>query len=161
MLRGHARVRRDSRTHSHDHRRHDGQQSGGADYAYSKLEAIAAIHAEAVARAHEHGVTIAMGTDILVSAPGAPASWGTNGAELAHLVQLGLTPLEAIEAATATAPLTLGPQAPRSGKLAAGYHGDVMALSADPLADIAVLTDPASVVGVWSGGRQVKGSLAP
>lgn len=125
-------------------------------YAYAKLEAIAEIHAEAVARAHQRGVTIAMGTDILVSTPGAPASWGRNGAELAHLVQLGLTPLEAIEAATATAPQTLGPQAPRSGQLTAGYDADVITLSADPLADITVLTNPASVVGVWSGGRRVK-----
>jgi len=131
------------------------------DYAYAKLEAIAAIHAEAVTRAHERGVTIAMGTDILTSTPGAPASWGTNGAELAHLVELGLTPLEAIEAATATAPLTLGRQAPRSGQLMAGYDADVITLSADPLADITVLTDPASVVGVWTGGRQVKPSQAP
>jgi imidazolonepropionase-like amidohydrolase len=130
------------------------------DYAYAKLEAIAAIHAEAVARAHERGVTIAMGTDILVSTPGAPASWGTNGAELRHLVELGLSPLEAVEAATAIAPQTLGPQAPRSGQLAAGYDADVITLSADPLADIAVLTDPANVVGVWTGGQQVKGSPA-
>jgi imidazolonepropionase-like amidohydrolase len=130
------------------------------DYAYAKLEAIAATHADAVARAHERGVTIAMGTDIGLSVSGAPTSWGTNGAELAHLVQLGLTPLEAIEAATAIAPLTLGPQAPRSGQLAAGYDADVITLTADPLADIAVLTDPANVVGVWTGGRQVKGSPA-
>jgi cytosine/adenosine deaminase-related metal-dependent hydrolase len=85
---------------------------------------------------------------------------GTNGAELAHLVHLGLTPLAAIEAATAVAPLTLGPQAPRSGQLAAGYDADVITLTADPVADIAVLTHPDNVVGVWTGGRQVKGSLA-
>lgn len=131
------------------------------DYAYAKLEMIAATHAEAVTRAHERGVTIGMGTDIGVSAPGAPTSWGTNGAELDHLVSLGLSPLEAIEAATATAPLTVGPQAPLSGQLAAGYDADVITLSADPLADITVLTDPASVRGVWTAGRQVKGAPAP
>jgi imidazolonepropionase-like amidohydrolase len=130
-------------------------------YVFAKLEAIAAIHAEAVTRAHERGVTIAMGTDILMSAPGAPASWGTNGAELRHLVELGLSPREAIEAATAIAPLTLGAQAPRSGQLAAGYDADVITLSADPIADIAVLSDPDSVTGVWTGGRQVKGGPAP
>jgi imidazolonepropionase-like amidohydrolase len=129
------------------------------DYAFAKLEVIAATHAEAVTRAHERGVTIAMGTDIGVSTPGAPTSWGTNGAELAHLVELGLTPLEAIEAATAVAPRTLGPQAPRSGQLAAGYDADVITLSGDPIADIALLTDPVAVVGVWTGGRQVKGAL--
>jgi imidazolonepropionase-like amidohydrolase len=130
------------------------------DYAYAKLEAIAAIHADAVARAHERGVTIAMGTDILVSTPGAPASWGTNGAELRHLVDLGLSPLEAIQTATAIAPQTLGPQAPRSGLLAAGYDADVITLSADPLTDIVALTDPANVVGVWTAGQQVKGCRA-
>jgi imidazolonepropionase-like amidohydrolase len=130
------------------------------DYAFAKLEAIAAIHAEAVTRAHERGVTIAMGTDILVSSPGAPASWGSNGAELRHLVALGLSPLEAVEAATAIAPRTLGQQAPRSGQLAAGYDADVITLSADPLADITVLSDPANVVGVWTGGRRVKVPLA-
>ena len=128
------------------------------DYAYAKLEAIAATHAEAVARAHERGVTIAMGTDIGVSTPGAPTSWGTNGAELGHLVELGLTPLEAIEAATGVAPRTLGPQAPLSGQLAVDYDADVITLSADPLADITVLTKPASVLGVWTLGRQVKGA---
>ncbi|MBO0824249.1 MAG: amidohydrolase family protein [Actinobacteria bacterium] len=126
------------------------------DYAYAKLEAIAATHADAVALAHERGVTIAMGTDIGISTPGAPTSWGTNGAELGHLVGLGLSPLEAIEAATAIAPQTLGPQAPRSGRLAACYDADVITLSADPIADITILTDPASVVGVWTAGRQVK-----
>lgn len=73
-----------------------------------------------------------------------------------HLVELGLSPLEAIGAATAIAPQTLGPQAPRSGQLAAGYDADVITLSADPLADIAVLADPANVIGVWTGGRRVK-----
>jgi len=131
-------------------------KSAVPDYAYAKLEVIASIHADAVARAHQRGVTIAMGTDILVSAPGAPASWGTNGAELLHLVELGLSPLEAIRAATAIAPQTLGPQAPRSGQLVAGYDADVITLSADPLADIAVLADPANVIGVWTAGRQVK-----
>ena len=131
------------------------------DYAYAKLEAIADTHASAVALAHERGVTIAMGTDIGLSAAGAPTSWGTNGAELAHLVKLGLTPLEAIEAATAVAPLTLGPQAPLSGRLEAGYDADVITLSANPVIDISVLTDPACVLGVWTAGRQVKGAPEP
>ncbi len=130
------------------------------DYAYAKLEAIAAIHADAVALAHSRGVTIAMGTDIGISTPGAPTSWGTNGAELGHLVKLGLSPLEAIEAATAVAPRTLGPQAPLSGQLATGYDADVITLSGDPLADITVLTDPSYVVGVWTAGRPVKGAPA-
>jgi imidazolonepropionase-like amidohydrolase len=126
------------------------------DYARVKLEALADIHAQAVSRAYEHGVTIAMGTDIGLTGPDRPNSWGQNGAEPGYLVKLGMTPLEAIEASTATAPLTLGPQAPRSGQLAEGYDADVITLDADPLADIGVLADPDHVTGVWTGGCQVK-----
>lgn len=129
-------------------------------YAMAKLEVIADTHAQAVTRAYEHGVTIASGTDIAMTGPGLPNSWGQNGAEPGYLVKLGLSPLEAIEAATATGPLTLGPQAPRSGRLAAGYDADVITLDADPVADIDVLADPALVSAVWTRGRQVKGAPA-
>ncbi len=126
------------------------------DYAAAKLVAIADTHAGAVSLAHERGVTIAMGTDIGLTGPDRPNAWGMNGAELPHLVKLGMTPAEAIEAATATGPLTLGPQAPRSGLLAEGYDADVLVLDADPLMDISVLADPAHVTGVWRAGRRVK-----
>jgi imidazolonepropionase-like amidohydrolase len=125
-------------------------------YAATKLVAAADAYAEAVSRAIDHGVTIAMGTDIALTGSDLPNSWGTNGAELSHLVRLGMTPLQAIEAATATAPRTLGPQAPRSGRLQSGYDADVITLDADPLADIEVLASPAHVTGVWTAGRQVK-----
>ena len=98
-----------------------------------------------------------MGTDISVTGMDLRNSWGTNGSELVHLVALGMTPLAAIEAATATAPHTLGPQAPRSGVLAAGYDADLITVDADPLADISILASPDRVTGVWTGGRQVKG----
>jgi imidazolonepropionase-like amidohydrolase len=129
-------------------------------YAMAKLEVIADTHAQAVTRAYEHGVTIASGTDIAMTGPGLPNAWGQNGSEPGYLVKLGLSPLEAIQAATATGPLTLGPQAPRSGRLAAGYDADVITLDADPLADIDVLADPAQVSAVWTRGRPVKGTLA-
>ncbi len=130
------------------------------DYAVAKLEAIADIHAQAVALAYTSGVTIAMGTDIALTGPDRPNAWGQNGGELGYLVKLGMTPLEAIEAATATGPLTLGPQAPRSGRLVEGYDADVITLDADPLADIGVLADPDHVTAVWTRGRQVKGAAA-
>lgn len=129
------------------------------DYAMAKLEAIADIHAQAVARAYEHGVTIAMGTDIALSGADLPNAWGQNGSEPGYLVKLGMSPLDAIEAATATGPLTLGPQAPRSGRLAEGYDADVITVDADPVADIGVLADPARITAVWAGGRQVKGAI--
>jgi imidazolonepropionase-like amidohydrolase len=126
-------------------------------YALSKLEALADRHAESVALAHAKGVTLAMGTDIAVTGLGLPNSWGRNGHELVHLVASGLKPLEAIETATANGPLTVGPQAPRSGLLAQGYDADVITVDADPLADINVLADQDHVVGVWKSGRRVKG----
>jgi len=126
-------------------------------YAMIKLRAIADRHAEALALAHASGVTIAMGTDIALSGAALPDSWGRNGRELPLLVAAGMTPLQAIEAATANGPLTLGPQAPLSGQLVEGYRADVITLDADPVDDITVLADPKRVVGVWTGGRRVKG----
>jgi imidazolonepropionase-like amidohydrolase len=131
--------------------------SGAApDWAMAKLRAMADTHAASMALAHEQGVTIAAGTDIALSGRELPNSWGRNGRELPLLVRAGLTPLQAIEAATATGPLTLGPQAPQSGQLVAGYAADVITLDADPVADISVLADPDHVIGVWQGGRSVK-----
>ena len=127
------------------------------EYAAVKLTALARMHADAVALAIERGVTIAMGTDIAITGPDRPNAWGTNGAELAHLVKLGMTPLQAIEAATATAPLTLGPQAPKSGRLEASYDADVITVGADPLADISTLARPEHITAVWTAGRRVKG----
>ncbi|MQA85974.1 MAG: amidohydrolase family protein [Streptosporangiales bacterium] len=127
-------------------------------YAMEKMHAVADRHAKAVALACESGVTIAMGTDIGLTGDELPNSWGRNCRELGHLVGSGMTPLGAIEAATANGPLTLGAQAPRSGLLAQGYDADVITLDADPLVDIGVLADPARVTGVWKAGRRVKGA---
>jgi imidazolonepropionase-like amidohydrolase len=126
-------------------------------YAAAKLTVLAGTHADAIRLAIERGVTIAMGTDISVTGMDLPNSWGHNGSELAHLVTLGMTPLQAIAAATAIAPRTIGPQAPRSGQLAAGYDADFITLDADPLAEISVLATPEHITGVWTAGRRVKG----
>jgi imidazolonepropionase-like amidohydrolase len=125
-------------------------------YAQIKLEAVMERHAEAIALAHEAGVTVAMGTDVAMSGPDLPDSWGRNGRELGLLADVGFTPLQAIESATATGPRTLGPQAPRSGQLLPGYDADVLILDADPLADLGVLAEPAHITGVWKAGARVK-----
>jgi imidazolonepropionase-like amidohydrolase len=127
------------------------------DYAAAKLTALAATHSDAVSLAIERSVTIAAGTDIAITGPDRPNAWGSNGAEVVHMVKLGMTPLKAIEAATATAPQTLGPQAPKSGRLEAGYDADVITIGADPLADISVLARPEHITAVWAQGRRVKG----
>jgi imidazolonepropionase-like amidohydrolase len=128
-------------------------------FAAAKIVAVAERHLEAMAIAHETGVTIALGTDIGTSGPDTLVPWGMNAHELTHLVAAGLTPLEAIEAATATGPLTLGPQGPRSGLLAEGYDADVLAVAANPVDDIAVLTAPANITHVWKAGVAVKEPL--
>ena len=127
-------------------------------YAAAKLTAIADTHADMVRMAIERGVTIALGTDLGLTGLDLPGAWGTNGAELRHMVALGMTPQQAIEAGTATAPRTLGPQAPRSGLLAEGYDADLITVDGDPLADISVLENPDRITAVWIGGRQVKGT---
>ncbi len=126
-------------------------------YAAEKLTALARTHATAMQLAIERGVTVAMGTDVGMTGLDRPNSWGTNGSELPLLVSLGMTPLQAIEAATATAPSTLGPQAPRSGRLAAGYDADFITLASNPVTNISVLAEPDRITGVWTAGRRVKG----
>jgi imidazolonepropionase-like amidohydrolase len=70
-----------------------GKAAGMPDYAYAKIVAIAEQHMEALRTAIAAGVTIATGTDIFVR-----SALGQNGRELAHLVEAGMTPLQAIEA---------------------------------------------------------------
>ncbi|GAA2561250.1 amidohydrolase family protein [Winogradskya consettensis] len=125
-------------------------------YAQAKLEAIVDQHAQGILLAQQKGVTIAAGTDVAMTGAELPDSWGRNGREVPLLVSIGLTPLQAIEAATATGPATLGLQAPQSGQLLAGYDADVITLDADPVADPDVIAKPDHVTGVWKAGRRVK-----
>ncbi|GGM14846.1 hypothetical protein GCM10011594_38560 [Nakamurella endophytica] len=62
---------------------------------------------------------------------------------------------------TADAPLTSGPQAPRSGVLRAGYDADVIAVTADPVRDISVLSTPANIAQVRKGGQAQKQPALP
>jgi imidazolonepropionase-like amidohydrolase len=133
-----------------------GREKGLPDYAWRKIAATADRHREAVELAIKRGVTIAAGTDTITTGADSPLRWGEHGLELKLLVEAGMTPLAAIEAATATAPKTLGPQAPQSGRLEAGYDADLCALARDPLEDISVLTEPANVTHVWKSGQLVK-----
>ncbi len=129
-----------------------------SDAMWQKLVATDARHRDAVALAHEQGVTIAMGTDIAISVPDAPDAWGRHGHELGLLCEAGLSPLEAIACATANAPATLGPRAPHTGQLAAGFDADVLTVEGDPSTHSSVLADPDNISGVWVRGvRHVPG----
>ncbi len=105
--------------------------AGVPDYAYRKLVAISDQHVRALRLAIRRKVTIALGTDIYSTGEQSAVPWGMNGHELAHLVEAGMTPLQAIQAATANGPPTLGPQAPTSGQLKIGYDADMIAVARD------------------------------
>jgi imidazolonepropionase-like amidohydrolase len=134
-----------------DHLMAVGRSQGMADYAFAKAESIADRHRAAVETAIDCGVTIAAGTDIWGA-----GMWGRNGEEAGLLAAIGLSPADAIAAATAVGPSTLGPQAPLSGRLEAGYGADIIALDVDPLTDVSVLGQPEHVTHVWKSGLRVK-----
>jgi imidazolonepropionase-like amidohydrolase len=127
-------------------------EDGLPAYAYRKILFVADAHAQAMKIAIAAGVTIAMGTDMFVSG----AIHGRNSAEIPLLVDAGLSPLEAIEAATANGPLTLGPQAPESGQLREGFDADVIAVDFNPLDDVALWGNPDRITHVWKGGTPEK-----
>ena len=127
-------------------------ERGLAEFARRKLTETYRRGREAVQAALEAGVTIAAGTDILTS----DDQWGHNGRELSLLVECGMTPDQAIVAATAAGPLTVGPQAPGSGILEEGMPADVIAVTTDPRRRIEVLADAGEVTHVWKGGSLVK-----
>ncbi len=120
-------------------------------YVYRKAVAIADQHAMAMKIAVAAGITIATGSDIFLQ-----QHYGQNTREVRHLVEAGMTPLEAIEAATANGPLTLGAQAPQSGQLREGYDADVIAVAGNPIDDLDIWGDAARVTHVWKGGALVK-----
>ena len=90
-------------------------------------------------RAHDGGVRIAFGTDTGVSAH------GDNAQEFALLVRAGLTPLEAIQAATVTAAAHLR-LSDEAGRIAVGMPADIVAVQGDPLSDVTTLEHMAFVM---------------
>jgi len=100
----------------------------------------------AFAHAQKSGVRYAFGTDSGVSAH------GDNAREFELLVQAGVTPIDAIRAATTTPAKILGVEAD-SGRIAAGQYADIVAVAGDPLADIAVLR---KIAFVMKGGLVYK-----
>ena len=133
-----------------------GREHGLPDYAFEKITFLADQHKAALQLAIEKGVTIALGTDIATSGESSGAPWGMNGRELRLMVNAGMEPLAAIESATANGPLTLGPQAPRTGQLAEGYVADVIAIAENPIDNIDVLAEPKNVTHVWKEGSLAK-----
>ncbi|RYP05592.1 hypothetical protein DL764_003705 [Monosporascus ibericus] len=116
---------------------------------WEKAKLIGRHHEAAYKLAVRSGVTFALGTD---------TQPGFNMAkELEHAVKAGMSNLEAIKAATANGPLSIGEQAPKSGQLKAGYEADVLGLLGNPVEDVTVLQKMENVKWVWKGGKIFKG----
>lgn len=127
---------------------------------YHKMVETAKHHKAAYRLAVKSGLKIALGTDLGISAPTThPLALGNSGGELTYAVSDGgMTPLEAIEAATANAPDVLGRlgMAPKSGRIEVGYDADLIALNENPLDDMDLFKDPENVTHVWKGGKLFK-----
>lgn len=121
-------------------------------YVREKGEMVSGVHEQAMKLAIAKGVKIAAGCDIFISGQ----MYGTGSLEVSHLINAGMTDLQAIEAATANGPETLGRQAPHTGHLREGYDADVITLDTNPLDDRSVWGDPDRVVGVWQRGTRRK-----
>jgi imidazolonepropionase-like amidohydrolase len=100
-------------------------------------------------KAIEAGVKIAYGTDAGVF------PHGENGKDFKYLVEAGMSPMRAIQAATVEAAALIG-QPERIGSLAAGRFADVIAVNADPLKDITVLE---KIPFVMKNGRVYRNDL--
>jgi imidazolonepropionase-like amidohydrolase len=90
------------------------------------------ITGESLRKAVPKGVKIAFGTDAGVS------KHGRNADEFELMVKNGMTPMQALEAATVHAADLLGLSAD-VGTLEAGKRADLIAVDADPLRDVTVL----------------------
>jgi imidazolonepropionase-like amidohydrolase len=103
-----------------------------------------------VARAFAAGVKVGFGTDAAVY------PHGLNAHEFAVMVKLGLTPLQAIQAATVNDADLLG-WSDKVGTIEPGKWADMVAVDGDPLADVTTLE---RVKFVMKGGEVVKNLYA-
>jgi len=108
---------------------------------------------DSVRRAHRAGIPIAAGGDL-----GNRFPHGTNARELDYLVRAGLSPLQAIQAATGNAARALKREK-LVGAIEAGRLADLLIVDGDPLADIRMLQDHGKLAMVLKEGRPVAGRL--
>jgi imidazolonepropionase-like amidohydrolase len=116
------------------------------EFLLGKAKTVMPIARKNIAHAFASGVKVAFGTDAAVY------PHGLNAHEFAVMVKLGLTPLQAIQAATMNAADLLGWQG-KVGSLEPGAWADIVAVDGDPLKDVTTLE---RVKFVMKGGDVVK-----
>lgn len=127
-----------------------GEASGSMpEYGVRKSREVIEIHRDSIARAHQAGVRIAMGTDAGVM------PHGSNLRELALMESVGMSPMEVIVATTRTAAECLGWQH-EIGTVEDDKLADIIITRVDPLADISKLADNDNITLVMKDGQIVK-----
>lgn len=121
----------------------EGENNGLFAESLQKERQVGRKQRETFRDAHAAGVRMVFGSDAGVY------PHGDNARQFGKMVEWGMTPLQAIRAATLDAAEALGRQTD-VGALEVGRFGDMLAVDGDPLQDVAVLTRPAAVV---KGGR--------
>jgi imidazolonepropionase-like amidohydrolase len=125
----------------------DGPKMGMPQENIIKERALGQTQRDNFRKAHAAGVKMAFGTDAGVY------PHGDNARQFHYMVMYGMTPAEAIKAATTSAADLIGRSAD-VGSLTPGHFADLIAMTADPLARIEVLEHPDVVV---KGGALMKG----
>ena len=119
-----------------------------ADEKLEKLKEIVKVHKENIKIAYEHDVNIVMGTDSGV------IPHGHNLKELINLVDIGMTPKQAIASGTTKAAEFIGRD--DIGSIFEGKCADMIFVEKNPLIDIEILADSNNIVGVIQDGKEVK-----
>jgi imidazolonepropionase-like amidohydrolase len=122
-----------------------GTANGTEQQSLDKEKMIGLKQRQTFQRAVRAGVKMLFGTDAGVY------PHGDNGKQFAKMVQWGMTPLQAIQAATLNASEALARN--DVGVLAPGRYGDIVAVRGDPLRDITTLEHVDAVI---KGGALVK-----
>lgn len=124
-----------------------------ADEKLSKLKEIVKVHKENIAIAYDEGVNILMGTDSGV------IPHGHNLEELSNLVDIGMSPMEAIGCGTIKAAEFINKDN-ELGSVETGKLADLIIVNGNPLEDIKLLANNDNILKVIQDGRIVK-SLNP
>ena len=129
-----------------DWQRENAARANLPDYAKRKMDLVSQTGKTNAKKAFEAGVKIGFGTDAGVY------PHGLNAHEFNVYVQLGMTPLRAIQTATIYDAELLG-WPDKVGTIEAGKFADMIAVDGDPLADVTALE---RVKFVMKGGDVVK-----